>query len=206
MKPTSRLQMWMGISLFYLVPQVVFAAIETRLPKQPITISGRVIAPSCQAKLETDTVTLTAVQQDGKRAPQEAGQHLALSLSECDFDGIGIAFYAETVAGHPERGVLRRTCDHRIQPEAYYTLGFGDGQNNHSALYSSLSMDSALMEKGQTGARYFSLNRETYWLDVTASLSRDEKLRIPLIVEAHAKSSDIDDDLAGHFAVQLSWR
>lgn len=189
------------------------ATVETLLPERDITISGKVVAPSCQASLDTRAVSFTR-RPDRVRKVQAAGntpdadtQHLQLQLSECDFDGLGMTFKADTVPGYPERGALRGKVDSAFSTDSYYTLGPVEEEYNGRPIY-SLSDDSAQMVKGDGEERYFLLNEQTYWLDINASLSGGEIMKIPFDVKIHSTESGegSKDDMEGYFTLQLSWR
>lgn len=114
--------MWLG-------GRPVQAAVETMLPERDITISGKVVAPSCQARLDSQMVSFTrrpagVGETQATENTLDAGtQHLQLQLSECDLDGLGMTFKADTVSGYPERGALRGKVDSAISTDSYYTLG-----------------------------------------------------------------------------------
>ncbi|MCU6244235.1 hypothetical protein, partial [Enterobacter asburiae] len=138
--------MWLG-------GRPVQAAVETMLPERDITISGKVVAPSCQARLDNQMVSFTrrpvgvGKTQATENTLDADTRHLQLQLSECDFDGLGMTFKADTVSGYPERGALRGKVDSAISTDSYYTLGPVEEEYNGRPLF-SLSDDSAQMVKG----------------------------------------------------------
>ncbi|WP_439413201.1 hypothetical protein, partial [Enterobacter ludwigii] len=67
------------------------AEAETFLPEHDIIIRGKVVAPSCQAQLDTDSLRFDAAQKTGGTGREkDERQVLTLRLGECEFNGIGL--------------------------------------------------------------------------------------------------------------------
>ena len=196
-------------------------AAETWLPARDITITGRVIAPSCQAKLDTDTLTFSAHAADGNpsgsQGQDDSRQTLTLQLSECEFNGLGLKFKAEAQGEHPERGMLRRQEDSAVSQRMYFTLGPQKVTTRADNLLQTLSPDSAALVKDAQGDTYFRLNQDEYWFDMNATLKDGEVMSIPLVVQVHHSDDstqkenrdsqrNTEGDLSANFTLQLSWR
>ncbi|KFD24797.1 hypothetical protein [Yokenella regensburgei] len=198
-------------------------AAETWLPSRDITITGRVIAPSCQAHMDTDTLTFGTQKTDGSRSSASRGdgddsrQVLNLQLSECEFNGLGLKFKAEAQGEHPERGILRRQEDSAVSQQMYYTLGPQKATAQLDNLLQTLSPDSAALVKDAQGDTYFRLNQDEYWFDMNATLKDGEVMNIPLVVQVHHsddspqkenrdRQRNTEGDLSANFTLQLSWR
>lgn len=196
-------------------------AAETWLPARDITITGRVIAPSCQAKLDTDTLTFGSKKTDGSRSSASRGddsrQTLTLQLSECEFNGLGLKFKADAQGEHPERGILRRQEDGAVSQRMYFTLGPQKVTAQADNLLQTLSPDSAALVKDAQGDTYFRLNQDEYWFDMNATLKDGEVMSIPLVVQVHHSDDstqkenrdsqrNTEGDLSANFTLQLSWR
>ncbi|MBU9839243.1 hypothetical protein J1780_04630 [Rahnella aceris] len=188
---------------------------ETFLPEQDITISGKVTAPSCQARLDTDSAVFhraaTLANKTGaaesKGSAAENKQVISLVLSECDFDGLGLVFKAESLPGFPARGQLRGAEGGELTTAVWYTIGPGASEGDAVL---KLSPDSPALDKGQVGEAYFRLNQEEYWFDVSASLSSGQVLNIPFDVLIHYDTDTTvessDKSLVAQFTLQVSYR
>lgn len=196
-------------------------AAETWLPARDITITGRVMAPSCQASLDTDTLTFGAGpvtdSQSVSTGKDWRSQVLNLQLGECEFNGLGLKFKADAQSAHPERGILRRQEDNAASQQMYFTLSPQKTSVKADALLQTLSPDSAALVKDGNGGEYFRLNEDEYWFDMNATLRGGEIMSIPLVVQVHHSddssqkgSSDrqrnTEGDLSANFTLQLSWR
>lgn len=196
-------------------------AAETWLPARDITITGRVMAPSCQASLDTDTLTFggepAARSQTAPAGKDDDRQVLSLQLSECEFNGLGLKFKAEAQGDRPERGILRRQEDNAASQQMYFTLGPERVTPKADNFLQTLSPDSADLVKDAQGETYFRLNQDEYWFDMNATLKDGEVMSIPLVVQVHhsdeaarkvSRNGQQNDegDLSANFTLQLSWR
>ncbi|KAF6706040.1 hypothetical protein G9387_06350 [Enterobacter hormaechei] len=192
-------------------------AAETWLPARDITITGRVVAPSCQAKLDTDTLTFADGSLSSASRGDDSRQTLTLQLSECEFNGLGLKFKADAQGDHPERGILRRQEDSAVSQRMYFTLGPQKATAQADNLLQTLSPDSATLVKDAQGDTYYRLNQDEYWFDMNATLKDGEVMNIPLVVQVHHsdessqkesrdREQNTEGELSANFTLQLSWR
>ncbi|ELD3253961.1 hypothetical protein QUR14_004366 [Enterobacter hormaechei] len=203
-------------TLFWL--ETTKASVETFLAEQEVTISGKVVAPSCQASLDTKTINFSRAEitTDASKNKMSVGvnvgnrKNLFLHLSECDFDGLGIMFKSEVLPGYQERGVLRVKADNSIATGSYYTIEPGSAVDNPGKDVFSLASDSASFVNDSNGHRYFMLNQQEYWVDVSASLTDGKVMIIPFEVAVHKlddKASRVNlSRMEGRFTLQVSYR
>lgn len=192
---------------------------ETYLPAQDITISGRVTAPTCQARLDTDALKFRRPRpRDGTVTRGEAGaaqgedgnrQVMRLLLSECEFDGLGLMFKAESLPGFPSRGGLRSADDNVLNNGAWYSVGPGTPENRGEMALTP-APDSAALDRGPGGETYFRLNQEMYWFGLSATLKGEESMSIPFEVRMHYAGDGVarkqGELLSARFTLQVSYR
>ncbi|WP_329911917.1 hypothetical protein [Serratia quinivorans] len=192
---------------------------ETFLPEQDITISGKVTAPSCQAMLKENMLQFQLDTSGGARGFSPGGEErknadtrqqvMSLELSECEFDGLGVRFQAESLPGFPARGGLRGVLGGELNTSTWYTVGPGVPFGKDE-LVLKLAADSPALETGQPGETYFRLNQEEYWFDASATLQAGEAMQLPFVVQMHsapeAGAEKPGEDLEARFTLQLSWR
>ncbi|MDS7721608.1 hypothetical protein [Pantoea ananatis] len=174
------------------------AAEETFLPQHEVSFSGRIVAPSCQARLNTNKLTF----HHGK-VNEPRKQRVSLSLSECDISGLGVRFSTMVQPGHTERGVLKNS-DNRPASNIWFTIGSLFNEENSTF---SLSSDSTDLIKGEGNTSYFKLGQQNYWFEVD-KINRGP-LNFPFEVELHQKDNTgirDNDDYSAIFSLQLSYR
>lgn len=184
------------------------SAAEIFLPRQEITMSGRVLEPSCKAAFDKGMLNFTL--DGGKGAKMPESQTLTLQLSDCDLTGLGVKLDAPAWRGFPERGMLKGRQSGQGSEHLYYTIGINvDKQNVFYPL--SFSTDSSEWVKHGDGG-YFHLNQEMYWLEVNGSLNNREVMNIPFTVairqteESEVKGGTEDTEFNANFTLSLSYR
>ncbi|HFT7668198.1 TPA: hypothetical protein ACGR4L_004298 [Serratia marcescens] len=183
-----------GILLCAVLGGIVRA--EMFLPAQPLTFNGRVLVPSCVARLEEDRADFT-LPTSGQVPPPHT---LWLQLSDCEVAAAGLTLRAPHWPELPVRGSLMDTQTQRRSLGWYYTVG-PDLAKVH------LSADSPALLNGQGGTtdgRYFALSGTTYWLDVKDAVT------LPLTVTAHKVDGRPETDggvsVAQTFMLTVSYR
>ncbi|EKN5096030.1 hypothetical protein ACSOQX_003020 [Yersinia enterocolitica] len=193
------------------------AEAETFLPMQDITVSGKVTAPGCTARLENDWLRFDKKKSDLK-AQAAQKQTLRLNLSQCEVEGVGVMFRAESWPDYPARGSLKDKKTQQHSDAWYYTVAVETDDNAETAWPLLLSADSPELETNEhhqtdsnnSNGHYFSLNKVTYWYDVKEPLKENDVLIIPFSVEVHHDMTREDtreqDELDANFTLQLSYR
>ncbi|WP_273830923.1 hypothetical protein [Serratia bockelmannii] len=192
-------------------PGDALAARESALQAQDITVSGRVTAPSCAARLANEDMVFE-LRSDASRAAPE--QHtLQLQLSDCEVEGVGVTLKAEHWAQSPARGLLRTLDTQHLEVTPwYYTVAPGESDSQDPSLPLRLADDTPPLEKDglDAPARDFSLNQVTYWYDARDTLTAGGTAVIPLTVTVRQvegqKTASSRDGLGATFTVQLSYR
>ncbi|MFP3439123.1 hypothetical protein R0K18_15195 [Pantoea sp. SIMBA_133] len=176
------------------------ASAETFLPQHDITLSGRIVAPSCQAQLDTNKLTFLLSKKGEPRR-----QTISLTLSECDISGLGIRFGSTVQTQHPERGVLKDSAK-RPASDIWFTVGPVFRPEEKSLF--SLATDSTDLVKGDGNTLYFKLGGQNYWFEVDESTG-GQTLNFPFEVLLHRKNHSQpqnNDNYSANFALQLSYR
>jgi hypothetical protein len=182
---------------------------ETFLPPQDIHLSGRVTAQSCTASVNTTELAFTT---HDRQAPQPMnmgnatqGQLLVLQLHACNPSGVGVKFTADTMAGYPERGLLRQYGENTPNASGYYTVGLA----TQTEWQMMLAADSAALINGEGKRFYFRLDGTTYWFDASPAQLRNTRLQLPFRIDAHiwdTENAAAAEKWLGKFTLNLSYR
>jgi hypothetical protein len=184
------------------------ASVETLLPMQEITFGGKVTVPSCTVRLDTEHLRFDR--------SVESAQRQNLILSECDVEGLGVMFQAQTWPDHPARGVLKNkdtknpsdSWHYRVAPAAQQEPGTSAIWPLSAATDApDLELDTPNPERNPLG-QYFSLDRVNYWYDIKRSPQGGKSLTIPFLVSVHRtpNCNDRAEDLEAVFSLQLTYR
>lgn len=185
---------------FFWAVAVSVASAEMFLPQHEITFSGQVVAPSCQARLDTNKLVFSFEKEETRR------QRVSLSVSGCDVSGLGVRFGATALTQYPERGILK-DADNQPVTGAWFTIGPVIPSEDDTRFV--LTADSTDLVKGEGDTRYFLLGRQIYWYDIKDEISDDQALSFPFDVVVHRGKNTQpqgQSEYSASFALQLSYR
>ncbi|WP_421558695.1 hypothetical protein [Pseudomonas canadensis] len=213
-KAKNRIHIWCGklaILLWASAANSSVASTETFLPMQEITLGGKVVVPSCTVRLDTEHLRF-----DKSGSSESTSQRQNLIISECDIDGLGVKFQAETWPDYPARGVLKDKDTNRPSAAWHYRVAPAAQEEPEagtswplSAASDARDLETDTPNPGSNPrGQYFSLDQVNYWYDLKRSPQGGESMTIPFLISVHRSLSGDEEpgDLQAVFSLQLTYR